>query len=75
MLICHMHTNLLTICFSDDLKHVLGSETTRHGLLNGFQMWQHKTLNMRLALVLFNEILTNMYQIDDMTKHVQKKHR
>lgn len=58
---------------ADDLKHVLGSETTRHGLLNCFAMWQHKTLNKRLALILFNEILTNVYQIDNMTKHIEKK--
>lgn len=33
-------------------------------------MWQHKTLNKRLVLVLFNEIFTTLYQTDDLTKHV-----
>lgn len=56
---------------ADDLKHVVGSETTRYGLLNCFSMWQHKTLNKRLVLVLFNEILTTLYQTDDLTKHVK----
>lgn len=55
----------------DDLKHVVGSETTRFGLLNCFSMWQHKTLNMRLVLVLFNEILTTLYQTDDLAKHTK----
>lgn len=59
--------------FLDDLKHVVGSETTRYGLLNSFSMWQHKTLNLRLALVLFDEILKNLYQTDSMTKHIEKK--
>ncbi|XP_031625971.1 sorting nexin-13 isoform X2 [Contarinia nasturtii] len=56
---------------ADDLKHVVGSETTRYGLLNSFSMWQHKTLNKRLVLVLFNELLTTLYQTDDLTKHVK----
>ncbi|XP_059621680.1 sorting nexin-13-like isoform X2 [Phlebotomus argentipes] len=55
---------------SDDLKHVVGSETTRSGLLNFFSMWQHKKLNLRLVLVLLNDILTLLYQTDSMTKHV-----
>lgn len=58
--------------FLDDLKHVLGSETTRFGLLNSFSMWQHKTLNKRLILVLFNDLLKILYQTDDMTKHMTK---
>lgn len=51
------------------MKHVVGSETTRYGLLNCFSMWQHKKLNLRLALVLLNDLLTTLYQIDDMAKH------
>lgn len=55
---------------TDELKHIVGSETTRYGLLSCFSMWQHKTLNKRLVLVLFNEILTTLYHTDDLTKHV-----
>lgn len=55
----------------DELKHVVGSETTRFGLLNSFSMWQHKTLNKRLVLVLFNEILQSIYKTDDLTKHTK----
>uniref|UniRef100_A0A1B0CD75 Putative sorting nexin n=1 Tax=Lutzomyia longipalpis TaxID=7200 RepID=A0A1B0CD75_LUTLO len=58
---------------SDDLKHVVGSETTRSGLLNFFSMWQHKTLNLRLVLVLLNDVLTLLYQTDSMTKHVDRQ--
>ncbi|XP_037036659.1 sorting nexin-13-like isoform X1 [Bradysia coprophila] len=55
---------------SDDLKHVLGSETTRHGLLNLFQMLQNRKLNLRLMLILLNDVLTTVYQTDSMTQHV-----
>lgn len=55
---------------ADDLKHVVGSETTRSGLLNLFQMLQNKKLNLRLVLVLLNHILTVLYKTDNMTKHV-----
>lgn len=58
--------------FADDLKHVLGSETTRHGLLNFFQMLQNPKLNLRLVLVLFNDILTTLYQTESMTQHVNR---
>ncbi|XP_055715538.1 sorting nexin-13-like isoform X2 [Phlebotomus papatasi] len=58
---------------SDDLKHVVGSETTRWGLLNFFSMWQYKKLNLRLVLVLLNDILTLLYQTDSMTKHVDRQ--
>lgn len=53
----------------DDLKRVVGSETTRSGLINFFGMWQHKKLNLRLVLILMNDILTTVYRIDSMTKH------
>ncbi|XP_037051441.1 sorting nexin-13-like [Bradysia coprophila] len=55
---------------SDDLKHVLGSETTRHGLLNLFQMLQNRKLHLRLMLILLNDVLTTVYQTDSMTQHV-----
>lgn len=54
---------------SDDLKHVVGSETTRSGLLNFFQMWQNQKLNMRLVLILLNHILTVLYRMDNLTRH------
>lgn len=55
---------------SDDLKHLVGSETTRSGLLSFFEMFQNSKLNTRLVLVLLNDILNVIYQTDSMTKHV-----
>ncbi|XP_055377487.1 sorting nexin-13-like isoform X2 [Condylostylus longicornis] len=63
--------SLFTLLF-DDLKRVVGSETTRHGLLNLFEMWQHGKLNLRLALILLNDVLTCVYKVESMTAHVQK---
>lgn len=55
--------------FTDDLKHVVGSETTRSGLLNFFALCQNRKLNLRLALVIFNHVLTTIYHTGNLTKH------
>lgn len=55
----------------DELKHVVGSETTRSGLLNLLGMLQNRQLNRRLALVIFNRVLLAVLQVDSLTKHVR----
>ncbi|CRK98968.1 CLUMA_CG012084, isoform A [Clunio marinus] len=57
---------------SDDLKHFLGSETTRIGLTNFFEMLQNQTLNRRLILVLMHRLCTTIFPTTSMTKHVIK---
>lgn len=54
----------------DDLGHLVGSETTRWGLLNMYTMWQNKTLNLRLSLIILEEALKLLYGVDSLTKHV-----
>jgi sorting nexin-13 len=61
---------VLFALLSDDLKHVVGSETTRIGLLNFFTMLQNKKLNIRLILIILNNVLNVIYNTDDMVKHV-----
>lgn len=56
---------------ADELKHVVGSETTRSGLLNLLGMLQNRQLNRRLALVIFNRVLLAVLQVDSLTKHVR----
>lgn len=56
---------------ADELKHVVGSETTRSGLLNLLGMLQNRRLNRRLALVIFNRVLLAVLQVDSLTKHVR----
>jgi len=55
---------------TDELRHFLGSETTRIGLMTFFEMLQHKELNKRLILVLLHRLLTSVFPTDSMTKHV-----
>lgn len=54
----------------DDMGHLVGSETTRWGLLNMYAMFQNKTLNLRLCLVILEEALKLLYGVDSLTKHV-----
>lgn len=54
---------------SEDLRRIVGSETTRVGLLNIFSMWQNKTLNMRLLLIILDDALKLMYRVDSLSKH------
>lgn len=49
---------------SDELKHILGSETTRKGLLSVFTLFQHPVLNRRLVFVFFEGILETMFSQD-----------
>ena len=65
--------NLISSYFADDLKHILGSETTKLGLTNFYEMLQHQTLNKRLILILLDRILTAALPTDNLTKHVMKK--
>lgn len=53
----------------EDLGHLVGSETTRWGLLNIYSMWQNKTLNLRLCLIILEEALKLIYGVDSLTKH------
>lgn len=54
----------------DDLKHILGTETTRIGLMNFYEMLQHQTLNKRLILIVLNRLLVATFPTDNLTKHV-----
>lgn len=58
---------------SDDLGHLVGSETTRWGLLNMYSMWQNKTLNLRLCLIVLEDALKLLYGVESLTKHCESK--
>ncbi|RLU24077.1 hypothetical protein DMN91_004286 [Ooceraea biroi] len=51
----------LLSCLSDELKHILGSETTRRGLLRVFELFQRPVLNRRLLYVLLEGIVETLY--------------
>ncbi|CAG9855944.1 unnamed protein product [Phyllotreta striolata] len=51
----------LLSCLSDELKHIIGSETTRRGLLTIFDLFQRPILNRRLLYVLLEGVLCNLF--------------
>lgn len=51
----------LLASFSDDLKHILGSETSRTGLMLLFSMFQHHVLNKRLLYVILEGFLVALF--------------
>ncbi|XP_053117029.1 sorting nexin-13 isoform X3 [Hemicordylus capensis] len=54
-------TKLLGI-MPDELKHILGAETTRKGILRVFEMFQHTQLNKRMVYVFLEGFLENVFQ-------------
>lgn len=60
--------------FSDDLKHIIGSETTRRGLLMVFELFQRPILNRRLLYVLLEGVLCTLFPEKDMINVFQKLH-
>ena len=58
----------------DELRRIIGSETSRAGLLMLFEMLQHPVLNKRLSVVLLEGILETIFQSHDFPSIVQKLH-
>uniref|UniRef100_A0A803T6W9 Sorting nexin-13 n=1 Tax=Anolis carolinensis TaxID=28377 RepID=A0A803T6W9_ANOCA len=55
-------TKLLGI-MPDELKHILGAETTRKGILRVFEMFQHTQLNKRLIYVFLEGFLETLFPV------------
>ena len=51
--------------FSDDLRRVIGSETSRSGMTMLFDMLQHPVLNKRLGIVILEGILETLFHEQD----------
>ncbi|KAJ9575635.1 hypothetical protein L9F63_007496, partial [Diploptera punctata] len=59
---------------SDELKHIIGSETTRRGLLCVFELFQHPVLNRRLLYVLLEGILETLFPNHNLNQIFRKLH-
>ncbi|KDR10032.1 Sorting nexin-13 [Zootermopsis nevadensis] len=59
---------------SDELKHIIGSETTRRGLLCVFELFQHPVLNRRLLYVLLEGILETLFPQHNLSQVFRKLH-
>ncbi|XP_014481549.1 PREDICTED: sorting nexin-13-like [Dinoponera quadriceps] len=62
----------LLSCLSDELKHIIGSETTRRGLLRVFELFQRPVLNRRLLYVLLEGIVETLFPQNDLVAIFRK---
>lgn len=54
----YMYFSLL---HTDELKHIIGAETTRKGILRVFEMFQHNQLNRRMVYVFLEGFLETLF--------------
>lgn len=47
--------------FSDEIKHLIGSETTREGVFRIFELFQNPVLNRRLFYVIFEAVVDTLF--------------
>jgi sorting nexin-13 len=52
---------LLLSTLPDDLKHMIGAETSRHGVTTLFNMFQYPELNARLLICMFECLLLELF--------------
>ena len=60
--------------FPNELRRVIGSETSRYGLTMLFDMLQHPVLNKRLGIVILEGILETLFHEQDFQVIFQKLH-
>lgn len=46
---------------TDEVKHVIGNETTREGVLRLFELFQNPVLNRRLVFVIVEELINTLF--------------
>ncbi|CAF3745883.1 unnamed protein product [Rotaria socialis] len=51
---------------SDELRHIVGSETTRRGLLRLFELLQNDTLNRRFVYIVIEALLIKLFRPNDL---------
>jgi hypothetical protein len=50
----------------DELRHIVGSETTRRGLLRLFELLQNETLNRRFVYIVIEALLIKLFRPNDL---------
>lgn len=50
----------------DELRHIIGSETTRRGLLRLFELLQNETLNRRFVYIAIEALLIKLFRPNDL---------
>ncbi|XP_067942910.1 sorting nexin-13-like [Watersipora subatra] len=59
----------------DELRHLIGTETTRAGLMRVYSMFQHKSLNKRLLYVMLESVLQTLLPQNPLDKVFRQIHR
>ena len=59
---------------SDEIKHLIGSETTRQGILRVFELFQDPVLNRRLWYVIIETLADSLFQGQNTTEFFEKFH-
>ncbi|XP_049843380.1 sorting nexin-13-like isoform X2 [Schistocerca gregaria] len=59
---------------SDELKHIIGSETARRGLLRVFELFQRPVLNRRLLHVLLEGVLRTLFPDNNLEQVFRRLH-
>ncbi|XP_054724255.1 sorting nexin-13-like [Uloborus diversus] len=68
-------TKMLLFCaIPDELKHIIGFETSFKGSMLIFNVFQHPSLNRRLIFVLIESLLTALFPHNKMADLFQKLH-
>ncbi|CAL1282040.1 unnamed protein product [Larinioides sclopetarius] len=65
---------LLFAAIPDELKHIIGYETSFKGAMLIFNMFQYPSLNRRLLLVLFESFLKTLYPNNQIPNLIKKLH-
>lgn len=50
----------------DELRHIIGSDTTRRGLLRLFELLQNETLNRRFIYIVIEALLIKLFRPNDL---------
>lgn len=59
---------------SEELRHLIGTETTRQGVMLVFNMFQHPKLNRRLVYVVLEGLLTTIFPDNKFEETFRKLH-
>ena len=60
------------VFYQDEIKHLIGSETTREGVLRIFELLQNPILNRRLLFVIFEGVIDTLFPENNIDELFEK---
>ena len=57
-----LYLNLTFHFIVDDLRHILGGDTTRRGIFDLFDLFQHRSLNKRFIYIVIENLIVNFFE-------------